>query len=190
DYFGVQDADVGRYVLCMAVANLFGPLLLGHWFDTLGRRPMIAGTYCLSGLLIVVTEVLFLRNHLTATSQTALWMGTFFLAWAAASAGYLTVSEIFPLEMRALAIALFYSIGTAVGGLGAPALFGVLIETGDRGKLVWGYLAGAGLMLAAAGVEWVLGVDSERRSLEEVAMPLTGEGPPSDNGIRVAPDAR
>jgi MFS family permease len=175
NYFGVEASDVGRYVLCMAVANLLGPLLLGHFFDTVGRRRMIAATYSLSGLVIVGTEILFLQGHLTAWTQTAMWMGAFFLASAAASAGYLTVSEIFPLEMRALAIALFYSVGTAIGGLGAPVLFGVLIESGDPNKLVWGYLAGAGLMLAAAGVEWYVGVDSEQKSLEDIATPLSSE---------------
>jgi MFS family permease len=177
DYFGVRAEKVGLYVVCMAVANLLGPLLLGHFFDTLGRRKMIAGTYALSGLIIVATELLFFQGHLTAVSQTALWMVAFFFASAAASAGYLTVSEIFPLEMRALAIALFYAVGTAIGGLGAPALFGVLIETGKPSALVIGYLAGAGLMIAAAATEWVLGVDSERKSLEDIATPLSSEEP-------------
>ncbi len=177
EYFGVPAEDVGRYVLCMAVSNLLGPLALGHFFDTLGRRVMIASTYAASALLLAATELLFLHGGLTAVSQTALWMGTFFLASAAASAGYLTVSEIFPLEMRALAIAFFYAVGTAIGGLGAPALFGVLIETGQPAALVAGYFAGAALMLAAAAVEWFLGVDSERKALEDVATPLSSEDP-------------
>jgi MFS family permease len=125
-----------------------------------------------------VSQWFFLHGALTATTQTLLWAVTFFSASAAASAGYLTVSEIFPLEMRALAIALFYSVGTAVGGLGAPALFGRLIDSGRADALAWGYVAGAGLMIVAAAVEVVLGVDSERKSLEDVASPLTAEGVP------------
>lgn len=175
--FGVAPGATGGYVLVMAVANFLGPLLLGHFFDTLGRRTMISATFALSGLIIIGTELFFLRGVLTANTQTLLWAVTFFFASAAASAGYLTVSEIFPLEMRALAIALFYSVGTAIGGLGAPALFGSLIETGRREMLVMGYLLGAFLMLAAAGVEWWIGVDSEQRSLEDVATPLVSEAP-------------
>jgi MFS family permease len=177
DYFGVPRDRAGLYVLAMAVANFLGPLLLGHFFDTVGRRRMISGTYLLSGVIIAVTEVLFLHGHLTAGTQTLLWAVTFFFASAAASAGYLTVSEIFPLEMRALAIALFYAIGTAVGGLAAPALFGSLVETGRREPLFWGYMLGAGLMVAAALVEWWLGVDTEQMSLEDVATPLSARGP-------------
>src|SRR5206468_2688339 len=108
--------------------------------------------------------------------QTALWAATFFIASAAASAGYLTVSEIFPLEMRALSIALFYAIGTAIGGLGAPALFGRLLEAGMN-PLGYGYLVGAALMLIAAITEWMLGVDTERKALEDVATPLSSEQP-------------
>jgi MFS family permease len=176
-YFGVKADRVGLYVLCMAAANLLGPLLLGHFFDTVGRRRMITGTYALSGLVIVVTQVLFLEGRLNATTQTLLWAVTFFIASAAASSGYLTVSEIFPLEMRALAIALFYAVGTAVGGLGAPALFGRLLETDRRVPLVIGYLLGAAVMGVAAAVEWWLGVDSEQKSLEHVAAPLSTRAP-------------
>jgi MFS family permease len=172
-YFGVPADRAGLYVLVMAVANLLGPLLLGHFFDTLGRRRMISGTYALSGVIIALTQVLFLHGQLTASTQTLLWAVTFFFASAAASAGYLTVSEIFPLEMRALAIALFYAVGTAVGGLAAPALFGYLVGTDRPDLLAWGYLSGAALMVFAAGVEWWLGVDSEQKSLEDVAAPLS-----------------
>jgi MFS family permease len=136
---------------------------------------MISATYAISASLIVATQVLFLQGRLTAQSQTLLWALTFFVASAAASAGYLTVSEIFPLEMRALAIAIFYAVGTAIGGLGAPVLFGVLLDAQSRVALVWGYLAGAGLMLAAAAIEWTIGVDSEQKSLEDVATPLSAE---------------
>jgi MFS family permease len=120
---------------------------------------------------------LFLGNFPNATTQTVCWAAAFFLASAAASVGYLTVSEIFPLEMRALAIALFYSVGTAIGGLGAPALFGVLLDSERRDWLAGGYLLGAGLMVAAAATELVLGVAAERRSLEDVAAPLSSERP-------------
>jgi MFS family permease len=175
--YGVPDDRTGLYVIGMALANLLGPLVLGPLFDTVGRRKMISGTYALSGVVIILTEVLFLRGKLNAQTQTLLWAFAFFFASAAASAGYLTVSEIFPLEMRALAIALFYAIGTAVGGLGAPALFGTLIDTNRKDLLVAGYLFGAGLMLAAAAVEWWLGVDTERKALEDVATPLSSERP-------------
>jgi MFS family permease len=182
DFFGVPPDRAGLYVLVMAVANFLGPLLLGHFFDTVGRRKMISATYLLSGLILAGTELLFLRGQLTAGTQTLLWAVTFFFASAAASAGYLTVSEIFPLEMRALAIALFYAIGTAVGGLAAPALFGRLVETGDRGLLFWGYLLGAGLMVGAAAVEWWLGVDTEQKPLEDVATPLSARAPEARPG--------
>jgi MFS family permease len=178
-YFGVPADRAGLYVLCMAVANLMGPLLLGHLFDTVGRRRMIAGTYAISGCIIALTQVVFLHGQLTASTQTLLWAVTFFFASAAASAGYLTVSEIFPLEMRALAIALFYAVGTAIGGLIAPALFGGLVETGRPEALAGGYLFGAALMVGAAAVEWWLGVDSERKGLEDVAAPLSTRRPAS-----------
>ncbi len=183
-YFNVAADKTGGYVIVMAVANFLGPLLLGGLFDTVGRRRMIATTYAFSGVVIIVSEVLFLRGRLNAESQTLLWAVTFFAASAAASAGYLTVSEIFPLEMRALAIALFYSVGTAVGGLGAPALFGALIDTGRRGELLWGYVGGAALMIVAAGAEVLIGVDSERKSLEEVASPLSSEASHGARGVR------
>jgi MFS family permease len=178
-FYGVPEDRTGVYVLCMAAANFLGPLLLGRLFDTVGRRAMISATYAVSGLVLLGTEVLFLHGQLTAVSQTLLWGIAFFFASAAASAGYLTVSEIFPLEMRALAIALFYAVGTAVGGLLAPALFGNLIQTNRRDLLVYGYWAGAGLMLLAAAVELWLGVATERKSLEDVAAPLSAEGPPA-----------
>jgi MFS family permease len=174
-YFGVPKTGTSLYVLAMAVANFLGPLLLGRLFDTVGRRTMISVTYALAGVVIIVTEIFFLQGSLTAVSQTLCWMLAFFFASAAASAGYLTVSEIFPLEMRALAIALFYALGTAIGGLGAPALFGSLNDTNDPVMLFYGYLFGAGLMLAAAATELVLGVASEQKALEDVATPLSSE---------------
>jgi MFS family permease len=179
-FFHVPAHKVPGYALLFAAGNFFGPLLLGHLFDTLGRRIMISSTYALSGVLIIGIEWLFVRGWLTADTQTWLWVGTCFFASAAASAGYLTVSEVFPLEMRALAIALFYILGTAVGGLAAPALFGGLIETGRPDAIAGGYLAGAALMIIAAITEMVFGVSSERKSLEDVAAPLTTEEPAVD----------
>ncbi len=177
DFFGVLPEQVGFYILFFAAANFLGPLVLGRFFDSVGRRVMISTTYALSGGVIIVAELLFLRGQLTAASQTFLWSAAFFFASAAASAGYLTVSEVFPLEMRALAIALFYAIGTAIGGLGAPAFFGSLVEQHDPFSLFSGYILGAALMIAAALVELVFGVASERKALEEVAAPLTTERP-------------
>jgi MFS family permease len=173
--FGVPADRVGWYVIAMAMANLLGPVLLGHFFDTVGRRRMIAGTYFLSAAVVVAAAILFAQGSLTAVTQTLFWAGAFFFASAAASAGYLTVSEIFPLEMRARAIALFYAVGTGIGGAAAPALFGRLMEADSRWPLACGYLAGAALMAAAAACEWVLGVDAEGKALEDVAAPLSSE---------------
>jgi MFS family permease len=178
-FYHVQPERSGAYVFIMAISNFLGPLLLGGLFDRLGRRKMISATYAISGLLIVFTELLFLGGFLNATTQTLLWAVTFFFASAAASAGYLTVSEIFPVEMRALAIALFYAIGTALLGLGAPALFGMLVASGRAGAIAFGYCLGAALMLGAAAVEWWFGVDSEGKSLEDVSTPLSSEEPES-----------
>ena len=175
----MHDASVPRYALLFAAGNFFGPLVLGHLFDTVGRRVMISATYALSGVLIVGIECLFLAGWLNANTQTLLWAGTCFFASSAASAGYLTVSEVFPLEMRALAIALFYVIGTAVGGLVAPFFFGSLIETGKPEAIAIGYFVGAGLMIVAAVVEWVMGIATERKSLEEIASPLMSEEAPA-----------
>jgi MFS family permease len=133
---------------------------------------MIATTYALSGILLAVTAQLFSHNVLTAQGLTAAWMIVFFFASAAASSAYLTVSEIFPLEIRALAIAFFYAIGTGVGGIGGPLLFGVLINTGSRSGVAIGYYAGAALMIGAALIEAFCGVAAERKPLEQVARPL------------------
>jgi MFS family permease len=168
-FYDVAPSHVGLYLLPFAAGNLIGPLALGHLFDTLGRRVMIAATYTISGVLLAATGYAFARGWLTAVTLTALWCAVFFFASAAASAAYLTVSEIFPVEIRALCIALFYSAGTAIGGLAAPALFGALVETGSRDVLAYGYALGAALMIAAALVELWLGVPAERRSLEDIA---------------------
>lgn len=172
-FFNVADDQVGWYVLPFAAGNFLGPLLLGHWFDTVGRKPMIITTYVVSGLLLAMTAVLFANGVLNATTQTVAWSLVFFFASAAASSAYLTVGECFPLEMRALAIALFYSLGTALGGFVGPWLFGSLIGTGERSAIAWGYAIGAVLMIMAGMVTFKLGVAAERRSLEYVARPLS-----------------
>ncbi len=173
DFYGVASGHVGWYILPFAIGNFLGPLLLGRLFDTRGRRPMIAFTYIVSGILLALTGWLFLRNLVDETTQTVCWMVIFFFASAAASSAYLTVSETFPLEIRALAIAFFYAVGTGVGGVVAPWLFGVLIETGSRASVFGGYLTGAALMVLAGCVAWRWGVDAERKPLESVARPLT-----------------
>jgi MFS family permease len=172
-FYGVSADRTGMFMLPFAVGNFLGPLMLGHLFDTLGRRRMIAGTFALSAAILVITGWLFSRGALTTFSQTTLWTVMFFFASPAASSAYLTVSEIFPLEIRALAIATFFSAGTAAGGITAPWFFGRLIDTGSRSALFYGYLVAAGLMVTAAIVEVVLGVDAERTSLEEIAPPLS-----------------
>jgi MFS family permease len=174
-FYGVADSRVGLYILPFAVGNVLGPLLLGPLFDRVGRRKMIGATYALSGIGLLLTGVGFVNGALDATTQTLAWSAVFFFASAAASSAYLTVSEVFPLEMRALSISIFYAVGTGLGGFAAPALFGALIETGDRVNVFHGYLVGAVLVLAAALVAWRWGVDAERKPLEEVAPPLGTE---------------
>ncbi|MFC0384544.1 MFS transporter [Muricoccus vinaceus] len=172
-FYGISSAHIGWFMLPFALGNLAGPLLLGHFFDTIGRRIMITATYGLAGVLMAVTGYAFAQGWLSAWEQTAAWTVIFFFASAAASAAYLTVGESFPLEMRAMGIALFYAFGTLVGGVVGPALFGVLIEGGQRTDIMWGYLLGAALMLIAAGTEWKLGFAAEGKSLEDVARPLS-----------------
>lgn len=172
-FYGVPGGRTGIYLLPFAAGNFFGPLLLGRFFDTIGRRQMIAGTYAISAALLTVTGWLFAHGALTANTQTLAWTVIFFFASAAASSGYLTVSEIFPLEIRALSIAFFYSLGTAVGGIVAPWLFGKLIGSGSAEHVFYGYLVAAILMFGAAAVEVVWGVKSERSRLEEIASPLS-----------------
>ncbi|HEY3179383.1 MAG TPA: MFS transporter [Casimicrobiaceae bacterium] len=172
-FYAIPAAETGLYLLPFALGNFAGPLLLGRWFDRWGRRAMIAGTYVISGLLLWGTGLLFARGMLSAQEQTLLWCVIFFFASAAASSAYLTISEIFPLELRALAIALFYAAGTAIGGVAAPWLFGILIGSGSRDAVSNGYAFGAVLMLVAAAVEAWLGVDAERKSLEQIAPPLS-----------------
>jgi MFS family permease len=172
DFYGTPANDVGWYILPFAAGNVLGPILLGHLFDTIGRKIMIASTFALSGVLLAVTAYLFSQNLLSASELTIAWMIVFFFASAAASSAYLTVSEIFPLEIRALAIAFFYAIGTGVGGIIGPLLFGMLINTGSRASVAIGYVIGAILMVFAALVEARWGVAAERKPLEAVSRPL------------------
>ncbi|AVO46798.1 MFS transporter [Phreatobacter cathodiphilus] len=173
DFYGIAANQVGWYILPFALGNVLGPIVLGRFFDTWGRRPMIALTYTMSGLLLAATGWMFAQGMLTAQTQTIAWMVIFFFASSAASAAYLTVSETFPLELRALAIAIFYAIGTGIGGIVGPWLFGTLIETGSRWSLFGGYVFGAVLMVIAAGVMLRWGVAAERRSLEDISRPLS-----------------
>jgi MFS family permease len=172
DFYGAPADQVGWYILPFAAGNVLGPLLLGRLFDTIGRRIMIAATYATSGVLLAATAFLFSRNLLSAQELTGAWMIVFFFASAAASSAYLTVSEIFPLELRALAIAFFYAIGTGAGGIAGPILFGMLINSGSRGSVATGYWVGAALMVAAALVQAIWGVAAERKPLETVSRPL------------------
>ncbi len=172
-FYGVAAPRVGLFLLPFAAGNVAGPLLMGKLFDSIGRKPMIVFTYAASGVLLALSGWLFAHGGLTATTQTIAWTVIFFIASCAASSAYLTVSEIFPLEIRAIAISLFYSIGTLIGGVGAPALFGYLIGTGSRSKVAWGYSGSAVLLIVAALTEAWLGVAAEGKSLEEISAPLS-----------------
>ena len=172
-YYRVPADSVGYWLIPLSIGNFLGPVIIGRWFDTLGRRIMIAATYSASGVLLAIASWLFLRGWLTLYLQAICWSIIFFIASSAASSAYLTVSEVFPLEIRALAIAVFYACGTLIGGVGAPVLFGALTQTGSRFILFWGYVAGAALMVGAAFIEWTHGVDAERQPLESVSAPLS-----------------
>ncbi|MFC5646984.1 MFS transporter [Kitasatospora cinereorecta] len=175
-FFKVPEGNTGYYFAVIAVGNFLGPLLLGRFFDSVGRKPMIAGTYIGSGVLLFATAWLFHQGSLDATTMTACWTGVLFLASAGASAAYLTVSEIFPLETRALCIAFFYAVGTAVGGITGPLLFNGLVSSGNVGDATLAFCIGAALMAIAGLVEAVIGVKAERRSLESLASPLSEVG--------------
>ncbi len=173
DFYKVPAEDVGWYLLPFAAGNFLGPLVLGRFFDTIGRRQMISFTYAISGVLLAATGYLFARDLVTAGTLTIAWMVIFFFASAAASAAYLTVSETFPLEVRALAIAFFYAVGTGVGGIFGPWLFGSLIDTGSLYSVFAGYALGALLMVIAAAIAAHWGIAAERKPLEQVAHPLS-----------------
>lgn len=174
-FYGVPDGRVALYLFPFALGNVLGPLILGPLFDRIGRRKMIACTYVLSGLTLALTGWAFLEGHLDARSQAICWSVVFFLASAAASSAYLTVSEVFPLEIRALAISMFYAVGTGAGGFIAPMLFGALIESGSRAAVTAGYGVGAVLVIVAGLLALRYGVDAERKSLEDIAAPLGSE---------------
>jgi MFS family permease len=172
-FFHVSTSDAPYYLVAFAVGNLLGPILLGPLFDTVGRKPMIAGTYILSGILLLITGYLFEQGSLSAGTLTFGWCVVFFFASAGVSAAYLTVSEVFPMETRALAIALFYAVGTGIGGIIGPQIFGPLVAKSSRGPVFEALALGAGLMILGGLAELVFGVKAERRSLEGIAKPLT-----------------
>ncbi|MCW2632776.1 MAG: arabinose efflux permease family protein, partial [Pseudonocardia sp.] len=175
-FYGVPSESTPIYLIAFAVGNLAGPLLIGHLFDTVGRKTMISSTYIISGVLLAISAFLFNAGALTAFTQTVAWCVIFFFASAGASAAYLTVSEIFPLEVRAKAIAVFFAIAQCFGALG-PVIYGALIGDGSEPfKLFLGYLLGAAVMIAGGIVALVYGVAAERRSLEEIAAPLSATG--------------
>ncbi|MCM2516893.1 MFS transporter [Streptomyces griseoincarnatus] len=176
-FFDVPSGNTGYYFAVIAAGNFLGPLLLGKLFDTVGRRVMISGTYVLSGALLFGTAWLFDRGSLTAATMTACWCVVLFFASAGASSAYLTVSEIFPMETRAMSIAFFYALGTAAGGISGPLLFAELTNTGKVGDTVLAFQIGAGLMVAAGIVAAILAVNAERRSLEDIATPLSAAEP-------------
>ncbi|MDB5805899.1 MAG: putative transporter, MSF-type [Betaproteobacteria bacterium] len=171
-FYGVAEERVALYIFPFALGNVAGPLILGPLFDRIGRRRMIGLTYALSGLGLLFTGWAFMQGWLDARGQALCWSAVFFLASAAASSAYLTVSEVFPLETRALAISIFYAVGTGAGGFVAPALFGALVESGSRGAVAIGYVIGAALMIGAGLFAWRHAVDAEGRSLEDIAPPL------------------
>jgi MFS family permease len=171
-YYGVPAEKLGLFLVPLALGNWLGPIVLGRLFDSVGRRPMIVATYVGSGVLLAITAWLFRLGILTSLTQAICWSVTFFVASSAASSAYLTVSEIFPLEIRATAISIFYACGTLVGGVAGPALYGYIVGTGSRSLLFRGYLAGAAVIAVGGLVEIFAGVDAEGKSLEEIARPL------------------
>jgi MFS family permease len=172
-FFDVDSGKVGLYIVPLAIGNFLGPLLLGRFFDTIGRRVMITMSYLVSGVALIVTAVLFQHGVFGATTLTIAWSIVFFFASAGSSAAYLTVSEIFPMETRTMAIGFFYAIGTGAGGIVGPLLFGRLVGTGHTGPVAFGYYLGAGLMIVAGLIELLVGVDAENQELEDVAAPLS-----------------
>jgi MFS family permease len=177
-YFKIDTGNVPYYIAIFAVGNLLGPLVLGRLFDTVGRKPMIAGTYIISGALLVLTAILFKSHSLTAATLIVALCVVFFFASAGASSAYLTVSEIFPMETRALCISVFYAVGTGIGGITGPLLFQALIKTGDYAQAELALLLGAGMMILGGLVELVYGIKAEGETLENIAKPLTAEDSP------------
>lgn len=175
EFFDVESGHTGYYYAAIAMGNFLGPLLLGGLFDTIGRRKMISGTYIASGVLLFVTAALFQAEALSATTMTLCWVVVLFFASTGASSAYLTVSEVFPMETRAMAIAFFYAIGTAVGGITGPQVFSRLVESGDPSQVALAFAIGAALMTVAGVVAIFTAVSAEGRSLEDIARPLTAE---------------
>jgi MFS family permease len=174
-FYKVDSTTTGYYYVIIAVGNFLGPFLLGPLFDTVGRRVMISSTYILSALLLFGTAWLFHQGSLNATTMTACWTVVLFFASAGASAAYLTVSEVFPMETRAMAIAFFFAVGTALGGITGPLVFANLTASGSVSDTVTAFVIGAAIMLAAGIVAVFLAVDAEQKSLEEIAEPLSAE---------------
>lgn len=174
-FFGVSTDHAPLFIIPLAIGNFLGPVLLGPLFDRVGRKVMISATYIVSGVLLIGTGYLFDLGALSSTTLTLCWCVVFFFASGGASAAYLTVSEIFPMETRAMAIAFYYAIGTAIGGVTGPILFGKLIDSGHIGEVVFGYFLGAGLMIVAGFIEILLGVEAAGKSLEDIAPPLSAE---------------
>ncbi|MGC5246273.1 MFS transporter [Gordonia sp. DT219] len=171
--YGVASDHTGYYYAVMCLGSFFGPLLLGRFFDTVGRKPMISGSYLGSGVLLAVTAWLMAGGNLTALTLTACWTVVLFVASCGASSAYLTVSEIFPMETRAMAIAFFYAIGTAAGGIAGPLVFAELTGNGDSGQTALAFVIGAAVMVVGGLTELVLGVAAEGRGLEKLAAPLS-----------------
>jgi MFS family permease len=182
--YHIADQNTSYYFFPFLAGNLIGPLLLARLFDTIGRRKMIAFTYCTSGILLAINALLFYTNLLTATTQTVIWCATFFFASAGASSAYLTISEIFPLELRAQAISFFFAISMLLGGVATPAIFGYLIGDGtNHGALAIGYQTAALTMFAGGVIAWFFGVDAERKSLEDIANPLSATPRPIEPAL-------
>ena len=180
EFYGIGDAQVPFYIVLFALSNFLGPLLLGSLFDTVGRKPMIAGTYIGSALVLAVLTLLFLDGTLGVWGFMAFLLATFFLASAGASSAYLTVSEIFPMETRAMAIAFFYATGTAVGGITGPFLFGKMIESGEESQVAIAFFLGAAVMAVGGIAELLFGVKAAQQSLEDIAEPLTAQDAEAD----------
>ena len=178
-YFGTASGDIPYFIAVFALGNFLGALLLGPLFDTVGRRPMIAGTYILSGLLLIVTGLLFKAHDLDEVSFEVCICVIFFFASAGASAAYLTVSEVFPMETRALCIAVFYAVGTGIGGVIGPQVFNRLVESGSYQQVFYAFGLGAVMMILGGIAEILFGVPAERESLESIAKPLTVAGAPN-----------
>jgi MFS family permease len=183
-FYGVPEQSVGYYIFPFALGNFLGPLLLGRLFDSVGRRRMIALTYAIAGLGLIAAGKGFASGTLSAAQLSLCWSAIFFVASAAASSAYLTVSEVFPVEMRAVSISLFYAAGTALGGFAGPPLYGAIIESGSREALFGAYSFAGVLMCAAAAAALWLGVDAERKPLEAVCAPLGCDVDPLSRGSR------